>query len=161
MKKIFVAVLLAACSIGCLTPLPPVTVLPEVQLPVATQQDATWKSTDYDQKPILMVFMGSWCPYCKMTIPAVNIIAEEYGDRVEVISVFIDREAEPVQKAIKEHDLKARALYNGGELAEVMEVQGLPHSVLFDKKHQAIKHWEGFDPNRADHFREELNRILK
>ena len=161
MKKVCLAVLLAVCSAACLTPLPAITTLPDVQLPVATQKDATWKSADYDQKPILMVFMGSWCPYCKMTIPAVNVIAEEYGDRVEVISVFMDQDAESVQKAVKEHDLRATALYNGVELAETMEVQGLPHSVLFDKKHQAIKHWEGFDPNRVTHFREALDKVVK
>ena len=108
-----------------------------------------------------MVFMGSWCPYCKMTIPAVNIIAEEYGNQVEVISVFMDQDANAVKKAIKEHDLKVKALYNGGELAEAMEVQGLPHTVLFNKQHQAIKHWEGFDPDRVNHFREALNKITK
>lgn len=161
MKKIYLAVLFAICSAACMTPLPAITTLPDVQLPVATQEESTWKSTDYNQKPILMVFMGSWCPYCKMTMPAVNTIAEEYGDRVEVVGVFMDEDAKTVMNAVKEHNFIAKTLYNGSELAEAMEVQGLPHAVLFNKKHQAIKHWEGFDPNRATHFREALDRIVK
>ena len=161
MKKIYLAMLLAVCSAACMTPLPAVTTLPEVQLPVAAQEGSTWNSSDYDQKPILMVFMGSWCPYCKMTMPAVNAIAEEYEGRVEVVGVFMDQDAKAVNAAVKEHNFTAKTLYNGGELAEAMEVQGLPHAVLFDKKHQAVKHWEGFDPDRANHFREALDRIVK
>ena len=86
---------------------------------------------------------------------------EEYGNKVEIVAVFMDEDAKTVNAVAKEHNFTVKSLYNGGKLAETMEVQGLPHAVLFDKKHQAIKHWEGFDPNRADHFREALDRIVK
>ena len=161
MKKIYAALLLALCSAACLTPLPAVTTLPDVQLPVASPEEAVWNSADYDQKPVLLVFMGSWCPYCKMTIPAVNVIAEEYGDKVEIVGVFMDADAAAVKNAAQEHKLAVKAVYNGGELAEVMEVQGLPHTVLFNKKHEAVKHWEGFDPNRVNDFREGLQKVVK
>ena len=160
MKKLFLAAVLAVSGAACMTPLPDITTLPEVQLPVVAQEASSWNSADYNQKPVLLVFMGSWCPYCKMTIPAINIIAEEYGDRAEIVGVFMDEDINSVKNAVKEHNFTAKALYKGGELAETMEVQGLPHAVLFNKKHQLVKHWEGFDPNRVNHFREALDKVV-
>jgi len=160
MKKICLTLLLAACTAACLTPLPEIATLGQVSLPVANQE-TPWNSADYTGKPVLMVFMGSWCPWCKRTMPAVMEVAEEYGDKVEIIAVFMDHDAAPVQKAVKENNFTAKSLYNGGELAETLEVQGLPHAVLFDKKHRAIKHWEGFAPDRATHFREALQKVTK
>ena len=163
MKKLYLSALLAVCCAACMTPLPAITNLPDnVELPVAAQEEVTvWKSADYNQRPVMMVFMGSWCPYCKMTMPAINVIAEEYGDQVEIVGVFMDADPKAVAAAAKEHNLTVKALYNGGELAETMEVKGLPHTVLFDKKHRAIRHWEGFDPDRANHFRDALKRVAK
>ena len=161
MKKM---ALLLAAVIGlaaCLPPLPKALTLGNIRLPLVGQEDRMWAAEDYEGKPVLIVFMGSWCPYCKMTMPAVNVIAEEYGDRVEIVTVFMDANPKAVATAAKEHNLTVKALYNGGELAETMEVQGLPHTVLFDKKHRAIKHWEGFDPDRVNHFRDALKKVAK
>lgn len=160
MKKLLFAVVSSLGLAACLTPLPEVTTLPQVQLPLAGQE-TVWNAADYEGKPVLMVFMGSWCPYCKMTMPAVMQAAEEFNGRVEIISVFMDSEAKKVQDAVKEHHFTVKSAYNGGELAETLEVQGLPHTVLFDKKHRAIKHWEGFSPERINDYREALNKVTR
>ena len=67
----------------------------------------------------------------------------------------------PLKKAIKEHNFTVTALYDGGELAQGLEVNGLPHAILFDKKHRAVKHWEGYSPERAGDFREALDNMVK
>ena len=161
MKKLVLAVLSSLMAGACITSLPEIPTLPEVQLPVVAEESATWNSADYAKKPILMVFMGSWCPYCKMTMPAVTEVAEEYGDKVEIVSVFMDDDPAKVAEVMKQHNFHVKALYDGGELAQAMSVNGLPHGILFDKKHRAIRHWEGFSPTRADDFKEALERITK
>ena len=161
MKKTCLAVLCSLLAAACLTPLPEITTLPDIQLPVVSDKQEVWTSADYVKKPILMVFMGSWCPWCKRTMPAVMEAAATYGDKVEIVAVFMDNDAESVQAAIKEHGFTVKSVYAGQELAQVLEVNGLPHSILFDKKHRAINHWEGFDPNRAEHFRNALEKVTK
>ena len=161
MRKLVLTFVIALGAMACLTPLPEITTLPAVELPVATQETVSWQSSDYTGKPILMVFMGSWCPWCKKTMPAVMEVAEAYGDQVEIVAVFMDPDDKAVQTAVKEHNFTVKSLYNGGELAQTLEVEGLPHSVLFDKKHRAIKHWEGFSPDRAKDYREALQRVTK
>lgn len=147
--------------LACMPPLPALTLLPQAQLPLASEESAVWDTANYKGRPVLMVFMGSWCPWCKRTMPAVMEVASEFGDRVEVVAVFMDGDAAPVQNAIKEHNFTVKSTYNGGELAQALDVQGLPHTVLFDKKHRAVQTWSGYSPERANDYRNALKKIVK
>jgi len=145
---------------ACMDPLPPVPTLGEVQLPVVGEE-AVWNSADHQGKPVFVIFMGSWCPYCQMTMPAVSAVAEEFGDQVEIVGIFMDNDAENVKIVAKEHGLSVKALYDGGDVAQSLGVNGLPHAIVFDKKHRLVKTWEGFKPTLADEFRETLNKVTK
>lgn len=160
MKKICAFLLTAVCLTACFRPLPTIPTLPDMQLPVAGTE-AVWKAADYTGKPVMLVFMGSWCPYCKMTMPAVMQAAKEFGGQVEIVGVFVDEDPNAVKAVIKEHNFTVKSLYNGGEVIQMMEVQGFPHTVLFDKKHRAVKRWEGFSPTRLDDYREALANVTR
>ena len=159
MKKLLIltaAVLLA----GCLK-LPQVPTLGVVEMPVAAEaeEEIVWSSADYKGKPVLIMFMGSWCPYCKMSMPALNEAAEKYEGKAEVVGAFMDEDKNTVLAVAKEHGLTTKVLYDAGQASQVMEVTGLPHAVLFDKKHRAVKVWEGFSPTLAEEFTEQLDRL--
>lgn len=160
MKKLIVTVVLALGLVACMKSIPPVPTLGEVELPIVGQE-AVWSSTDYKGKPVFVVFMGSWCPYCKMTMPAITEVAQEFGDQVEIIGVFMDNDAEEVKAVADEHGLTVKALYDGGDVAQSLGVQGLPHAIVFDKKHRAIKTWEGFKPTLAEEYKAALKKVTK
>ena len=162
MKKLCFTAVLAVFAAACMfKPLPEVPTLGEVKLPIVAEEETVWTSTDYKGKPVLMVFMGSWCPWCKKSMPAVMAAEEKYGDQVEIVAVFMDNDAEAVAKAAKEHGFTVTALYQGGKVAQSLDVNGLPHAILFDKKHRAIKHWEGFSPSLGDEFQTQLADVTK
>lgn len=162
MKKLWLIAAVAIFGAACmLKPLPEVPTLGEIQLPVVEEEEAVWTSTDYQGKPVLMVFMGSWCPWCKRSMPAVQAVAEQFGDKAEVVAVFMDNDPQTVQKVTKEHGFTVKALYGGGEAAQTLGVNGLPHAILFNKKHQLIKMWEGFSPNLEAEFQEHLSKSAK
>ena len=125
------------------------------------EEDVLWQSDDYAGKPVLVVFMGSWCPWCKKSMPAVNALQEKYGDQVEIVGAFMDATPGPVRDAAQEHGFNAKALYNAGELAEGLGVNGLPHTMLFDKKHRAIKVWEGYRPDMEEVVSLEIDKLVK
>lgn len=131
-----------------------------LQLPVLAQE-TVWTSADYNGKPILVMVMASWCPYCKMSMPALMAAADEYKGKAEIVGIFIDEDPALVQKAVDDNHFTAKALYNGGEAAQRLNVQGFPHAVLFDKDHRVVQEWGGFHPQRADHFREALKNVVK
>ena len=163
MKKLvslLAVTLLAAACMPKLPDLPEVTTLKSAELPVV-EEEIMWQSDNYNGKPVLIVFMGSWCPWCKKTMPAVTALKEKYGDQVEIVGAFMDATPGPVRDAAKEHGFTVKALYNAGELAEGLNVQGLPHTMLFDKKHRVVKVWEGFRPDMEEQVTVEIDKLVK
>ncbi len=158
MKKLFALLAVALLSAACMPMPPQAPTLGEVQLPIAGEE-AVWNSTNYKGKPVLIVYMGSWCPYCKMSIPAVNAVAKAFEGKAEVVSAFMDEDAKLIQQVAKENNLQVKALYNAGEAAQRMQVSGLPSAMLFDKKHRLVKTWEGFKPTLAEEFTEYMGHL--
>ena len=159
MKKItFILIGIIGLS-ACMSQLPERPALPQVQLPLVGEETATWNSSDYTGKPVMIVFMGSWCPWCKRTMPAVMQAAKDFEGKAEIVAVFIDGEPEPVLAAMAQNNFTVKSLYDGGELAQALEVQGLPHTVVFNKKHRLSHRWDGFSPDRLNDYRAALGQL--
>lgn len=164
MKKLLSLLTLAVLAAACMPKmpdLPTVVTLNEAKVPVIAEEEVIWSAQDYTDKPILVVFMGSWCPWCKKTMPAVNALNEKYAGKVEIVGAFADQTPGTVKDVIKEHNFKAKALYNAGELAEGVGVTGFPHTILFNKNHQSVKVWEGYRPDMEEVVSVEIDKLLK
>ena len=47
-----------------------------------------------EDKPVLVEFWAPWCVYCRRLGPAYDRIANEYGDKINVVKINIDEEPE-------------------------------------------------------------------
>jgi thiol-disulfide isomerase/thioredoxin len=48
--------------------------------------------SDLRGTPVWLVFGATWCPNCRAEIPDVQAVSEEYGDRLQVIGVYVGQE---------------------------------------------------------------------
>ncbi len=157
MKKLFFTLTLAFFAAACLQELPKAPKL-EVEIPVAGSEEV-WKAADYKDKPVLIAFMGTWCPWCKRTLPALDATSAAFEGKAVVVGAFADADEESVLGVVKQHDMKTKALYNARNAIEEMGVTGFPHIMLFDKKHRLVKVWNGYGPDLEVQFKEQLDQL--
>ena len=160
MKKILFTVVLACLAAACIAPLPQTPKL-DISLPVAGAEEISWSAADYQGKPILIAFMGSWCPWCKRSLPALDAASAAFAGKAEVVGAFADADKEAVLEVIKQHDMQTKALYNARQAGMEMGVQGFPHIMLFDKKHRLVRAWNGYSPDLEAQFKEELSKLAQ
>lgn len=65
-------------------------------------------------KTVLVDFWAPWCSYCRRIEAAYDKIAEEFGDRVEVVKVNIDEEPRFAEREQIEV-IPTLVMYRGGQ----------------------------------------------
>lgn len=73
-----------------------------------------FNSITQSERPVLVEFWAPWCVYCRRIAPALQMAAEQYGDRLTVAQVNIDE---------------------APQLAEQHRIDLVPTFLLFQNKH--------------------------
>ena len=138
----------------------PATVTLNVELPVFGEE-TTWKSADYQGKPVLVAIMATWCPWCKRSLAALDATTAAYAGQAEVVGIFIDSDPALVEKVKKDYNIQSKILYKGRQAAEDLGADGFPHIILFDKNHKSVRVWGGYSDTLAEQYAKELDKLLK
>ena len=72
------------------------------------------KYINNSEKPVLVDFWAPWCVYCRRIGPGLNILAEQYRDKLVIGKINIDDEQE---LAVKEQIevIPTLIIYQGGQ----------------------------------------------
>lgn len=92
------------------------------------------KYVNDEKRPILVDFWAPWCVYCRRIAPALNIIAEQYGDELIIGKINIDDEQD---LAVKEQIevIPTLIIYKGGQaLASVVAPESKAQIEAFIKE---------------------------
>ena len=82
-------------------------------------------------KPQIILFWATWCPYCKALMPQIQSIIYEYGESVGVLAVNIMEDGDP-ETYMDEAGLDFTLLLEGDAVAEQYEVSGTPGVFIVD-----------------------------
>jgi thiol-disulfide isomerase/thioredoxin len=111
----------------------------------AQEQAPAWQGIGADSKPIrfdpdkmqrpaILLFWATWCPYCKALMPFVqNVLNAAGSDRLDVYAIDIkeDSDADPVAE-LRERGLTFTLVRDGDAIADQYAVKGTPGLFLVD-----------------------------
>ncbi|MEK7466495.1 MAG: TlpA disulfide reductase family protein [Planctomycetota bacterium] len=123
MKKL----LLLAAIAGCASQ-PPATPAPAFEL--SGLDGASVKSSDlWADKPVLLVFMTSWCPACRKEVPRLNEIARTHA----VIAIATGDTKEAMERCRAQTGMTYPVLLDEGAVSRAFGIQASPTCILVDK----------------------------
>ncbi|MBR8741387.1 thioredoxin [Nocardiopsis sp. MG754419] len=79
-------------------------------------------------KPVLVDFWADWCGPCKQMAPVLDKLAEEYGDKIEVVKINTDQNPD-TPRAYNVMSLPTMNVYKGGEVVKQL-IGAKPKRVL-------------------------------
>lgn len=89
------------------------------------------------QKPVLIYFWATWCPYCIQAKPKIARIQQKMGENeLEVLGINVGEgdTVEKLKRYQEGHPVNWPILYDeGGQVSRTYRVQGIPMFVLVDK----------------------------
>ena len=86
------------------------------------------------EQPVILLFWATWCPYCKATMPHIQSIRLEHGERVRVLAVhFRDDKGDPAA-FVRKAGYDFTVIPDGDDLARLNDVWTTPGVLLIDGK---------------------------
>ncbi len=113
-------------------------------------------------KVVLLDFWATWCPPCRMSIPALIEFYEEYkSSGVEVVGISVDQNPSVVSDFAQKKEIPYMVLLGtDGRAAQEYGVRGIPTFFAVDQKGRIAQKWVGFDASYERQWRKTIGRLL-
>lgn len=126
--------------------------LPEFEM--VDQAGYQKKSTEFYNKPMLVVEWASWCPDCQKQLPEIQKVYEKYKDKIHFVMLdMLDSKRETKERAdqyISEKDYTFPYYYDTDErVADILHVQSIPTIYLVDENQKVKKVMTDFHDEAA------------
>jgi thiol-disulfide isomerase/thioredoxin len=86
-------------------------------------------------KPQIILFWATWCPYCKALMPHLQSVLLEYGDEVGILAVNIKEDGDPVSR-FEDAGFDFTLLLDGDAVADEYDIIGVPGVIIVDTRRQ-------------------------
>jgi thiol-disulfide isomerase/thioredoxin len=124
----------------------------------ATLRGKDWSLASYrGKKPVLVSFFATWCGPCKQELPHLVELRDKYR-KTGVELVLITREPASVVRQFPEFSqLPITVITDGGKIFDEYQVDGIPHTIMFDRSGQIVFDVEGFSESGLDKLEKQLS----
>ncbi len=131
--------------------------------PASSALAPTLDLADYRGRVVVVDFWASWCKPCRESIPWLNRMHREYGDRgLVVIGVNVDANRADAERFLRDVPIDFQVVYDaGGELATRFEVPAMPSTFVYDRSGKLVQTHVGFRTTKRDAREAELMKLLE
>lgn len=100
-----------------------------------TQSGKDISSYQYEDKPIILHFWATWCPYCKKLQPKLVELQEKYSDQdLEIVSISFNEDSGAMpEDVLRERGYKFETAVNGDHVAIQYGVIGTPTTFFINR----------------------------
>ena len=127
---------------------------------------AAFRLSDYKDKVVVLDIWATWCGPCRLEIPHLVRLSEEYGPRgVEVIGLSVEDPAS-ASGAVRDFAREFRINYRLGwaeqrwTLALTRGAATIPQTFVIGRNGRRLLHLQGYSPQISDTLREAIDRAL-
>ena len=91
-------------------------------------------------RPVLLVFGTTWCPYCREEIPRIKeVYRQGQLKKLEVLNIYVNETEAKVSAFAAKYELPYPVLLDkDGQVAESYQVRGVPTLVLLDRQGKIV-----------------------
>lgn len=91
--------------------------------------------SDFKDKPVILLFWATWCPYCRQAIKTLNNMSAELKKTgLEVLLIDVGETAAKVESFIKYYNLTFRVLLDKDtQVSESYSILGVPTYIIIDR----------------------------
>ncbi len=115
----------------------------------------------YKGKVVLLDFWATWCSPCRMTMPLLEKLQEEYRGNVALLAINLQEPKDIVRDYVRRQNLSSQVLLDEeGTVAEVYGARSIPMQILIDRKGIVRYVQLGFNPRMAAQLRAEIEKLL-
>ncbi|GAB5464981.1 MAG: hypothetical protein Kapaf2KO_04170 [Candidatus Kapaibacteriales bacterium] len=135
------------------------TLAPDFTLSNATDNQITLSS--FKGKPTVLKFWGTWCSYCKKTLPQMQELKDKYDGKVNFVLVSANEPsgAQP-QTYLDDNGYSLNTLVSGDEILEDYKVDGFPMIYILDKDGKVAKSFKGFDEKLSEYISATIQEMI-
>lgn len=129
---------------------------------LTTQSGEVISLAQYKNKPVILHFWATWCPYCKKIQPTLVALQQKYqAQGVELISIsFNEDEGALPQDEINRRGYNFITAVMGEEVAQLYNVKGTPTTFFINRNNEII--FKTSSSNNSDpRFDLALQEIIK
>ncbi|HKK00892.1 MAG TPA: TlpA disulfide reductase family protein [Desulfuromonadales bacterium] len=96
--------------------------------------------SDFKGKIVLLNLWASWCPNCRLEMPALERLQNKLGhDDFEVVAVDLRESKDKVEKFVKDHNLTFEVLLDQqGEMGRALRVHVIPTTYILGKNGELL-----------------------
>ena len=105
-----------------------------------TQDKQPISLSDYKDKPIILHFWATWCPYCKILQPKLVELQKKYENTgVEIVAIsFNEDDGVFPQDELNSRGYTFTTAINGDNVAKTYDVIGTPTTFFINRKNEII-----------------------
>lgn len=90
---------------------------------------------DVPEKPTVMVFWATWCPYCKAFMPNLSEIKKDYGEKINVALINHKERGEGDAVAyVNSLDFSSIAIIDGDPIGDAYAIDFIPGLLIIDSE---------------------------